>query len=124
MPPPSPKVAQGATFSFPGISGKPTRVTVESQTPEIVNMTAASDGADKNVLVPTGVKTGGSVTVEFFSSGDPTTSIGTLGQLRFTSDGFSASKQVILESVSVSAQAGDVVKGTAKFLFTDYYQNG
>lgn len=116
-----PQVAQGATFAFPGISGKPTRVSVESQVPEIVNMTSMSHGVAMNVLVPTGAKTGGSVTVEFFASGDPTASVGTVGRIQFSAPGLSVSRQVILESVSVSAQAGDVVKGTAKFLFTDHY---
>jgi hypothetical protein len=116
------QIAQGARFSFPGVSGVPTRVTVESQTPEIVNMTRPSDAANKCVLVPSGVKTGGSVTVEFNSYGETTASVGTVGQLHFIAPGLTVSRQVILESVSVSAQTGDVVKGTAKFLFTDYYK--
>lgn len=118
--------AHGATFTFTSdrgtFSGGVTRITVDSPTAEVVDMTSVNDVAHVTRLVPTGSWRGGSVTVEFISGGgDPQTLVTGLGQLALSSSGLSVTKQVVLESSSVAASVGDVVKGSLKFVMTDYY---
>lgn len=118
----------GATFLFDSDRGKfiggVTNISVDFPSAEIVDMTSAYDGANTMMLAPTGAWKGGSISVEFVA-GTATTALQTLirgyGSLTFTSPGFSVTRQAILESGSQGVAVGDVVKGTLKFLMTDYY---
>lgn len=114
-----PGIAYNASFSFSGFSGQVTGISVEAGTPEIVDMTGGSDPAGANVMVPTGDYRPGSITVDFLAGGSvPNT--GTKGQLSFSSAVYSIGRNVVLESVRVEARVGELVRGTMKFVMTDY----
>jgi hypothetical protein len=114
--------AQGATFTFAGFSGKITGITVESPVAELADMTGISDSASMIVLRPTGAWSGGSIVVDcILSSSVPTAFVRSRGQLTFSSPGFSYAVNAVVESASVTAQAGEVVRGTLRFRPTDYY---
>ena len=51
---------------------------------------------------------------------DPQTFVKKVGNLSFSSAGYTVSRRVICESASVSAQSGEIVRGSLKFLMTDY----
>jgi hypothetical protein len=113
--------AQGARFSFLSFSGTLTGISVEMPTAEVTNMTAAGDGLGYTFMVPTGEWAGGTITVDFLTwNTDPQAFVKKVGQLTFTSSGYSVSRRVICESASVSAQSGELVRGSLKFLMTDY----
>lgn len=114
-----PGIAYNASFSFEGFSGYVTGISVDAGTPEMTDMTAANSPAGHAVMVPTGDRKPGSITVDFLAEGQfPNT--GTIGWLTFTSSAYSVSKNVILESGQVEARVGELVRGTLKFLMTDY----
>lgn len=113
--------AHGATFSFLNFSGSLVGISVEMPAAEVVNMTAATDALGYTFMVPTGEWSGGTITVDFLTSNvDPQTLVRRVGNLTFTSSGYSISRRVICESASVGAQAGELVRGSLKFLMTDY----
>ena len=113
--------AHGATFSFMGFVGKLTGISVEMPTAEITNMTGVGSGRGFMVMVPTGDSSGGTITVDFLTiNTDPWSFVKMAGILSFTSAGYSISRRVICESASVSAQSGELVRGSLKFLMTDY----
>lgn len=115
-------VPYSATFSFAGISATVVGLSVETPTAEVVDMTPHNAPAGQNVLVPTGHWTGGSISVDFLYTGsvDPQTLVRRSGQLIFRSTAYSVTRQVVLESASVEARVGEVVRGTLRFLMTDY----
>lgn len=117
-----PSIPYSATFSYGSFSGYVTGLQVEHPTAETVNMTGTSDPVGTFRLVPTGEKRGGSITVDFMHNGtfDVATLIGTYGSLTFSSTAYSVSKSVICETASMEARTGEVVRGTLKFLMTDY----
>jgi hypothetical protein len=113
--------AHGATFSFLNFSGKLVGISVEMPTAEVTNMTAAGDRLGYTFMVPTGEWAGGTITVDFLAAGiDPQTLVRRVGNLSFSSNGYSISRRVICESASIGAQAGELVRGSLKFLMTDY----
>ena len=113
--------AQGATFSFLTFSGKLLGISVEMPTAEVANMTSASNRLGFVVMVPTGDWAGGTITVDFLTFNvDPQTLVRKTGTLRFTSAGYSVARRVICESASITAQTGELVRGSLKFLMTDY----
>jgi hypothetical protein len=72
-------------------------------------------------MVPTGEWSGGTITVDFLTSNvDPQALVRKVGNLTFRSNGYSISRRVICESASIGAQAGELVRGSLKFLMTDY----
>lgn len=120
--------AHGATFTFSSSKGsfqaKLTRLSVEYPVAEVADLTGVSDAQGQQVLVPTGDKTGGSISIEYAldtRGAKVDDLVCGVGQLSFASSGLSVSKNVILESCSQGASVGDVVRGSAKFLITDYY---
>jgi hypothetical protein len=117
-----PSIPYSATFSYGSFSGYVTGLQVEHPTAETVNMTGTNDPVGTFRLVPTGEKRGGSITVDFMHNGtfDVATLIGTYGSLTFSSTAYSVSKSVICETASMEARTGEVVRGTLKFLLTDY----
>lgn len=115
-------VPYNATFRFNGVSATVVGLTVETPTAEVVDMTPYNAPAGQNVLVPTGHWTGGAINVDFLYTGtvDPQTLVRQTGILQFTSSAYSVSRRVILESASVEARVGEVVRGSLRFLITDY----
>lgn len=123
-------IPQGARFLFAGsrgsFSGGVTRIEVETPSAEIVDATGILDATNAVVLVPTGAWKGGSIKVDYIrqrDSQDIQLLVRSAGQLGFTATGFSYSRRVILESASEVASAGDVVRGTMRFVMTDWYGN-
>ena len=113
--------AQGATFTYSGFSGKVSGISVETPTAEVTDMTAMQDAVGYSYMVPTGEWAGGTITVDFIaSSQDPQSLVKTTGQLVFSSAGYSISRRVLCQSASVAAQVGEIVRGSLKFLITDY----
>lgn len=120
----------GATFTFTSnrgtIRGGVTKISVETPTAEIADATGLYDATDMSVMVPTGSWKGGSISVEFIAStgaADVQAFVRGIGQLSFASPGFSVTKRAILESASSVAAVGDVVRGNARFVMTDWYGN-
>lgn len=117
-------LAQGATFTFKSVAATVTGVSVETPVAEVVDMTAYNAPVANNVLVPTGGWKGGSISVDYvYAKGgtDPQTVVRQYGTLTFSAPGITVSRQAILESASTQIRVGDVVRGSLKFLMTDYY---
>lgn len=113
--------AQGATFTYSGFSGKVSGISVESPTAEVTDMTAMQNAVGYSVMVPTGEWAGGTITVDFISDGkDPQSLVKTTGQLVFSSAGLSITRRVVCQSASIAAQVGEIVRGSLRFLITDY----
>lgn len=116
--------AQGATFTFNGIAATITGLSVETPKVEIADMTGINDAANVTVLVPTGGRSPGYINVDYIHAdggSDPQTIIGTRGTLTFGSPKYSVSRNAILESATTDVRSGDVVRGTLRFVTTDYY---
>jgi hypothetical protein len=123
-------IAHGATFSFNGIVAKVTGMSVESPSAEVTDMTSVYEPANQRVLVPTGAFSGGSISVDYISDAngiDMQTVVGQVGELLFESRNalgsiiMTVQRQVILESASVDVRTAELVRGSLKFLMTDYY---
>jgi hypothetical protein len=113
--------AHGATFSFQGVRFTLTGISVETPVAEVANMTSATDQLGYTFMVPTGEWAGGTITVDFLTTSvDPQTLVRRVGDLTFRSNGYSISRRVLCESASIGAQAGELVRGSLKFLMTDY----
>lgn len=117
-----PAIPYSATFTYGSFAGYVTGLQVELPTAETINMTGQNDPVGTFKLVPTGEKKGGGITVDFMHNGtyDVASLIGTYGTLTFSSSAYSVSKNVICETASMEARTGEVVRGTLKFLLTDY----
>jgi hypothetical protein len=116
--------AHGATFTFMSFVGNVTGISVESPVAELTDMTSAGHPAGFIVMQPTGAVSGGSITVDFLAKSGaaiPTSHVRQFGQLRFASLEFTYAVQAVCESASITAQSGDLVKGSMKFRPTDYY---
>lgn len=126
MPPAAVIKTQGCTVTFTpnkggGLNGKLTRISVESPSAELVDMTGLNDSVGNAYIVPTGCQKGGSFTVEFFVTGDaPTDLVGRYGRLSISADGFSYSRQVVCETAAFDLETNGLVRGSAKFVPTDY----
>ena len=118
----------GATFRFTSdrgtLAGGVTNVKVDSPVAEVTDMTSVSHDASMIVLVPTGSWKGGTITTDFVVNERATPAqmlVRGVGSLVFWSPAFTFTFQVILESAETTVAAGDVIRGTAKFIVTDYY---
>lgn len=115
--------AQGATFTFNGVGAIVSGLSIETPVAEIADMTGINDSANATVLVPTGAQSPGKVNVDYIHTAggiDPQAAIGTRGTLYLGSPGYSVSRNVILESASTEVRSGDVVRGSLRFVMTDY----
>lgn len=114
--------AHGGTFTFQGFVGAITGISVQTPEAEVVDMTSSADVVGSIVRVPTGEWTGGSVSVDYIktSNTDPQTLVKQVGQLTFSSAGFSVTRRAILQSASTEARVGAAVTGTLNFVVTDY----
>jgi hypothetical protein len=119
----------GGTFAFVSnrgtFRGGVTRISIESPSAEIADMTDISSGINAVVLAPTGCWRGGSISVDYVvgtATINAQTIIRGFGPLSFTSaSGYNIQRQVVLESASESVSVGEVVRGSLKFVLTDYY---
>ena len=88
-------------------------------------MASAVDPVGTIGIVPTGEWSGGSISVDYIHAGplqaDPQTLVRQTGPLFFSSPGYSVGRNVLLESATTEATAGDIVRGTLRFRITDYY---
>ena len=122
--------AQGAVFTWTGtppFTGKVTGISVETPTAVVADMTAVGDQAGYMVMVPTGDWVGGTIAVDFVSFGDPQGIVRQTGVLTLTTaapagstPALSISRRALCQSASVAAQVGEIVRGSLKFLMTDY----
>lgn len=113
--------AHGATFTFNGVRATITGISVEMPTAEVADMTGVNNSSDQMVIVPTGAWSGGTITVDFIGiTGDPQAYVRQTGPLAFASAGYSVSRRVLLESASVDARAGELIRGSLRFRMTDY----
>lgn len=115
--------AHGGTFTFMSFQAAVTGLSVETPTAEIVDMTPAAAGAQYVVMVPTGAWSGGSVSVDYIrlpGTADPQSLVGACAPLSFSSAGYSVTKRCVLQSASTEARVGDLVRGSLRFVLTDY----
>lgn len=119
--------AQGATFTFAGslgsFQGAVVGISVETPTAEIVDMTSPSDPQGFSVRVPTGEWSGGRISLDFIATaatGDVQAIVRGVGPLTFSSQNYSVTRRCILESASTEARVGELVRGSATFIPTDY----
>jgi hypothetical protein len=117
--------ALGATFTFvsrtASFTGKISGISVEMPSAEVTDMTAATDGLGYSYMVPTGEMSGGTISVDFVTTNlDPQTFVRKAGVLTFVSPGYSITRRVVCQSANVTGNVNDLVRGSIKFLMTDY----
>jgi hypothetical protein len=128
--------AQGATFTFnaTGVGifrATVTGISVETPTAEVTDMTPAAAPVTQILMVPTGAWSGGSVSVDYIRDagagtgspqniGDPQVLVTKHGNATFASPNLTVSRNVILQSASTEARVGDLVRGSLRFIITDY----
>jgi len=115
--------AQGTTASFDGYSFTVTGFSFNPPAEQLADMTSASDLPGANVMVPTGEKTPGTMTIDFIADNafsNPQGIIGTQGPLAISGP-YSITRNVVCTDGSVEATIGDIIKGTLEFTITDYY---
>lgn len=119
--------AQGATFTFVGslgeFKGAVTGINVETPVAEVVDMTSPTDPAGYSIRVPTGEWSGGRISLDFIATtatGDIQGIVRGIGPLTFSSPKFSVTRRCILESANTEARVGELVRGSATFIPTDY----
>lgn len=118
--------AHGATFTFAGYSATVAGISVETPTVEVADMSGMQTPANHLVLVPTGaIASPGSITVDFISTGGGTADwqsrVGVRGILSLRAPDHAIVRNVLLESASAEARAGEIVRGSLRFKMTDYY---
>lgn len=119
--------AQGATFTFVGsrgdFKGVVVGINVETPAAEIVDMTSPADPTGYSVRVPTGEWSGGRISLDFLATsatGDIQSIVRGIGPLTFASQNWSVTRRCILESANTEARVGELVRGSATFIPTDY----
>lgn len=117
-----PGIPYSAVVSFNGSAiGSVVGIQVETPQAEIVDMTGMFDNANTIVAVPTGAYTGGSITIDYLAGSVPHSQLGAVGPIVFVSTALTVTRRGILESATVEARTGELVRGTMKFRLTDYY---
>ena len=115
--------SQGSTFSFLGIVFNVTSLSVESPTPEIVDMTPPSAPLGRKVLFPTGDATStGRIEVEAIPFGviNPSVLVGVIGEASFSHPTGSITRNVICDSANITGQVGDFLRMRITFVPTDF----
>ena len=126
--------SQGTTFSFPGIIGLFTSISVEEPEMEVVDMTAWDDafvaGRGSKRLIATGdMKSPGKITVDYLRDHSSTTPLemrGAYGDLILSiPDGpggpVNILRKAYLESATTEIATGDVIRGRITFLIDHTY---
>lgn len=119
-------LANGTTFTFNSTAYTVTAIRVTSPQPEIVNMTDVDDALGSMQMVKTGdALSPGTVEIDVLGVVDPTTLVGTYGELSITGTAsVGSSLKALCESATMEARVADVIRGTARFVLTDYEDNG
>lgn len=119
--------AHGATFTFVGSRGNflgaVVGINVETPVAEVVDMTSPSDPSGYAIRVPTGEWSGGRISLDFIATtatGDIQGIVRGIGPLTFSSPNWSVTRRCILESANTEARVGELVRGSATFIPTDY----
>ena len=113
-------LANQSKFTFGGNVYTVTSVSVEAPQPEIVNMTAVTDGAKVVRMVYTGDYTSpGRISVQGFGFYDPKDLIGLADNASFETPSGTVSRFCILDSASTEARVGDVLRVSMTFMPTD-----
>ena len=113
-------LAQGTSFSFGGASYAVTSVRARAPQPEIVDMSPIGHPiGTAPMLVSTGVFTEpAAVEIELIGALSPVGMIGQKNMLAISGPMGVITSMAICEAAEVSAQVGDVVRGSARFVFT------
>lgn len=115
--------AQGSTASFNGTSFTVTGFSFNPPAEQLVDMTGVTDLVGANVMVPTGEKTPGTMTIDFIADNtfsNPQAIIGQQGPLAISGP-YSITRNVVCTDGTVEATIGDIIKGTLEFTISDYY---
>jgi hypothetical protein len=114
-------LANRSQFVFAGATYTATSVSISAPTPEVINMTSASDPLRTIKIVPTGDYTSpGSIEVECLGFSDPTALIGVIGQATLSTRAGAISRNVLCESASVQAEVGALLRLRFSLTPTDY----
>lgn len=115
-------LAQGTSFTFNSTGYTVTSVRARAAQPEVVDMSPVDHPKNTGpLIVPTGAfMVPASVDIELIGNQSPLSMIGQSGQLSITGPVGSVSEKAICEAAEVSAQVGDVVRGSARFIITSY----
>jgi hypothetical protein len=115
-------LAQGTSFTFNSTGYTVTSVRARAAQPEVVDMSPISHPINTGpMLVATGAfLVPGSVEIELIGPQSPLSMIGQTGQLSITGPVGGITENAICETAEVSAQVGDVVRGSARFLITSH----
>lgn len=117
-------ISQGTSITFTGLSGSPTRISINKQdsstTQQRQRVSTAHLGSDINLEEPyvevwqpsTSVSSGSTVDVDYLGTGGP--SVGTSGTLSVTGAISFSGTATCISSV-VTASTGDVVRCSASF---------
>ena len=113
-------LAQGTSFTFNSAKYTVTSIRAQAAQPEIVDMTPRAHPLNTGpLLMATGAYSApASVEVELIGNQSALAMIGTSGMLSITGPMGGISEMAICESVNVSAQVGDIVRGSARFTIT------
>lgn len=113
-------LSQGTSFTFNGGSYAVTSVRVQAAQPEIVDMTPFNHPINTAPLLKaTGAYASpASVDIELIGNQSALGMAGAEGDLSVSGPVGGFSGKAICESVNVSAQVGDVVRGSARFTIT------
>lgn len=115
--------AQGTTASFDGDEFTVTGFSFNPPAEQLVDMTSAGDLVGTNVMVPTGERSPGTMTIDFIadsSFSNPQAIIGQQGPLAISGP-YPVTRNVVCTDGSVQAAVGDIIKGTLQFTISDYY---
>lgn len=121
---------QGATVTFVIPNGSTltvtaTRLSVETPQAEVTDLTSASDPVAANVMVPTKDTSHGTMSVDFIATSgfaDPQPLVGSVGAVGLYAPGYSVQRNAVLQSATLDHQYGDIVRGSMRFIITDYYE--
>ncbi len=118
-------LANGTTFTFSGTAYTVTAIRVSSPQPEIVNMTAIDSPLGQMWMVKTGdALSPGTVEIDVLGVVDPTTLVGTYGDLEITGTAqVGSGLKALCESATMEARVADVIRGSVRFVLTDIADN-
>lgn len=114
-------LAHGTTFTFKGSTFSVTSIRVQAPQAEIVDITPMAGAAGAVVMLETGEHASpGSVEIEFIGSGNPASMVRQRGQLVISGSAGGLTKNAICENATQDAKVSDIVRGSARFVLTDY----
>ncbi len=88
-------------------------------------MTGVDDAQGQRIMVPTGDWSGGSVEVEYIATPSgvaPEAFVRRVGLVTFASPNMTVSRRAVLIAADRRASVGDLVRGSLRFMLTDYVE--